>query len=98
MERLFGLFLLHWMATRVSGQHAMDSFINDLVTTFQLSSPTIIYENEDEIPEICYDSQWVLCLPSIQHEIDMNELPDDPESYRESQNDGMHVKYNLLLP
>ena len=74
------------MGTRVNGQEAMDFFINDLVATFQLASPTILYDNE--IPEICYDSQWVLCLSSNLHERDLKEIQDNIKSYRESENDG----------
>ena len=82
MGRLFDLFLLLWMSSRVNGQEAMDAFINDLVATFQLRSPTILYDNDDEIPEICYNtSRWAHCLSSS-----------DPEvlsANRESENEGM---------
>ena len=85
MDWHLNLFLLIWMGSRVNGEEAMDVFINDLVATFQLTSPTILYDNDDEIPEICYASQWVLCLSSNQHE---SEFPDNPESYRDCiQND-----------
>lgn len=56
------------MDLRVNGQRTMDFFLNDLVSTFQLTSPTIIYDEEDEIPEICYASQWILCLTVNQPE------------------------------
>ena len=79
------------MDLRVNGQEEMDVFINDLVATFQLTSPTILYDNDDEIPEICYESQWVLCLSSSQHERDLKELQDNPKSNRESENDGIHI-------
>ena len=79
------------MGTRVSGQETMDVFINDLVATFQLASPTILYDNDDEIPEICYEAQWVLCLSSSQHERDLKELQDNPKSNRESGNEGVHI-------
>ena len=64
MERLLDLFLLLWRATGVNGQGTMDIFINDLVATFQLTSPTILYD--EEVPETCYTSQWVLCLSTNQ--------------------------------
>ena len=88
MERLLGIFLLLWMGLKVNGQEQMDVFINDLIVTFQLNSPTILYDNDDEIPEICYASQWVLCLSSNQHERDIKELSDKPGSNRKSKNDG----------
>ena len=56
------------MESRVNGQEAMDFFINDLVATFQLTSPTILYNNNDDMPDICFDSPWVLCLSIVQKE------------------------------
>ena len=74
MGRLFGLFLLLWMDLGVNGQETMDIFIHDLVVTFKLASPTIIYDSDEGVPEICYTSQWILCLSSKQHESDQNEM------------------------
>ena len=74
-----------------NGEETMDAFINDLVATFNLTSPTIIFDNEDDIPEICYASHWVLCLPSKQHERDLKELADNIGSSRELKSDGMHI-------
>ena len=73
MGILYCIFLLLWMDTMVNGQEAIDFFINDLVATLQLTSPTILY-NDDEMPHICFDSPWVLCLS-----IDRKELahPDE---------------------
>ena len=92
MSRLFGLSFYLWIGSRVNGQETIDIFLNDLVDTFKLTSPTILYENDDEIPEICYASQWVLCLSSKQHESDLKENTDNPESYRESGNDGKRIQ------
>ena len=69
----------------------MNPFIFDLVSTFQLTSPTILYDNDAEIPEICYDSQWVLCLSSNEHERGLNKIPNNPESHMESKNDGRNI-------
>ena len=61
-NRLVGLFLLLWMALTVSGEEElMNRFSQDLISTFQLTSPTVIYDS-DEAPEICYADQSVLCL------------------------------------
>ena len=99
MERLFNLFLVLWMGMSVSasGQETMDVFIYDLVSTFQLTSPTILFDNDDEIPEICYDSQWVLCLSSNQHERDLKVLSDYRESNRESEGIGVHMKCSFFI-
>ena len=91
MVRLFSLFVLLWMGSRAHGQEKMNVFIKDLVATFQLSSPTIIYDNDDEIPEICFDSQWALCLSSNEHEMDLKKTQYNPESYGESENNGTKI-------
>ena len=50
---LFGLFL------GVNGDDMLNSFIIDIISTFKLTSPTIIYHGE--ALEICM-THWVLCL------------------------------------
>ena len=61
---IFGLILLLWMALEsVNGEKIPDRFLRDLIATFQLAMPTIVYDT-DEPPEICYTDQWVLCLSS----------------------------------
>ena len=72
--RLSGLFLLLWMGLRVNGEETMSLFIEDVLSTFKLKAPTIIYDG-DEPPEICYTKWWVLCLP--------NEFGNDPGSDKE---------------
>ena len=37
-----------------------EKFISNLIGTFQLTSPTLIYH--EEAPEICFTSTWILCL------------------------------------
>ena len=39
-------------------------FLLDIITTFRLTSPTIVYNEDEEAPDICYSAQWVLCLHS----------------------------------
>ena len=64
IRRLLGLFLLLWMVIkRANGEETISSFIRDIMTTFKLNSPTIIYDS-DEAPDICFTDQWVLCLSS----------------------------------
>ena len=59
---LVGVFLLLWMALTVSGEAGQKNrFIRDLISTFHLTSPTVLYDG-DEAPEICYADQRVLCL------------------------------------
>ena len=62
------LFLLLWMALSVSGEEElMNNFVQDIISTFNLTSPTILYDS-DEAPEICYAGQRVLCLLITENE------------------------------
>ena len=64
LGRLFSLVLLLMMALEsVNGEEHIDSFLRDLIVTFQLKSPTIVFDT-DQPPEICFTDQWVLCLSS----------------------------------
>ena len=49
--------------TRISEEERTSNFIRDVMATFKLRSPTLVYEG-DEAPEICYEDQWVLCMSS----------------------------------
>ena len=72
-QGLLGLFLLLWMVLRVDGEDNMSNFIRDVISTFQLTLPTIVYDADEEAPDICYTDQWVLCLPSRQPDCDKEE-------------------------
>ena len=39
-------------------------FLKDIISTFKLLSPTIIYE--EVAPDVCMTENWVLCLPNFQ--------------------------------
>ena len=61
------LLLLTWFAsinhTNAEGIEAtgtLEKFIGNLIDTFQLTSPTLIYH--EEAPEICFTWTWILCL------------------------------------
>ena len=70
-ERLVGLFLLLWMTATVSGQQdLLNNFVHDLISTFNLTLPTILYDS-DEPPQICYENtpkRRVLCLQVTEEE------------------------------
>ena len=92
MRKLFSLILLLWMDLRVNGQDKiMNIFIKDLIATFKFTSPTILYDSDEGLPEICHTSQWVLCLSSDQHERDLKVLQDKPENHRDLENNGMQI-------
>ena len=42
-----------------------------MMATFCLSSTTIVYDG-DEVPDICYTDQWVLCISSQVEKSDQN--------------------------
>ena len=68
-RRLVGLFLLLWMTATVSGQEdLMNQFVHDIISTFNLTLPTILYDS-DEPPQICYENtpeRRVLCLQATE--------------------------------
>ena len=95
--RLRCLLLLIWMDLSVSGDKDISSFIRDIMATFGLASPTIVYNKDETAPEICYTEQWVLCLhpglPSWYSEDVPKQLAN--ESDKEQPNDGTHIlKFN----
>ena len=70
-RRLIGLFLLLWMTATVSGQDGlMNNFVNDIISTFNLTLPTVLYDS-NEPPQICYENtpqRRVLCLQVTEEE------------------------------
>ena len=68
--RQAGLLLL-LMNCMVNAEDTISSFIRDMMNTFHLSSPTIVYDG-DEVPDICYTDQWVLCISSQVEKSDQN--------------------------
>ena len=58
---LLGLVFLLWMFPSVKGNNIADTFVGDILLTFGLISPTIVYKGE-EAPEICMTHSWALCL------------------------------------
>ena len=81
--------------TSVNGEEKIDVFLRDIIDTFQMTSPTIVYDSDEEAPEICYTDEWVLCLhpgmPSWYPEDDQKKLENDPESDEELENDGRYL-------
>ena len=99
--RLLGLFLLlgtefEW----VCGKEVISSFMEDVMATFRLKSPTIVYDS-DEAPELCYRKTWVLCLSSRdkERERDPQSLVEDNSKSDEPTNkEGRDkVNHNLML-
>ena len=59
-----GLVFLLYMFQYVSGDKWDNAFLNEILSTFKLTAPTILYDSQqsDKIPEICRNHQWALCL------------------------------------
>ena len=47
------------------GEDNTNLFLQDIITTFRLTSPTIVYNKHEEAPDICYSAEWVLCLQDL---------------------------------
>ena len=82
----------------------MSLFIEDVLSTFKLKAPTIIYDG-DEPPVICYTKWWVLCLPnefgndlgSVEEDSENNK--EDSEMNKDSEKDnGGKLLQNILVP
>ena len=54
------LFFLWMLPNVMKCDNNMNGFISDLILTFRLISPTIIYHGD--APELCFTTPWVLCL------------------------------------
>ena len=54
--------LLFGAYTRCDGldSEQFEAFIGGIIATWQLRSPTIIFE--DDLPRMCMNQQWLLCL------------------------------------
>ena len=74
------IFFLVLMDLGAKGEDNINVFIEDIITTFSLTSPTIVY-NSEEAPDICHKAQWVLCLhpgmPSWYPEDDTKKLANE---------------------
>ena len=58
---LLGLAFTVCMFQCVNGNDSLNAFTSDVISTFGLISPTIVYDS-DEAPKICMTRKWVLCL------------------------------------
>ena len=65
MKAVYGfLSCIVLMGLRAKGENNANVFLQDIITTFKLTSPTIVYNKEEEAPDICHSAKWVLCLHS----------------------------------
>ena len=65
MKAVYGfLSCIVFMGLRAGGENNVNVFLQDIITTFKLTSPTIVYNKDEETPDICHSAKWVLCLHS----------------------------------
>ena len=65
MKAVYGfLSCIVFMGLRARGENNANGFLQDIITTFRLTSPTIFYNKDEEAPDICHSAEWVLCLHS----------------------------------
>ena len=62
--RILWLTVVLLVDIRVNGEETISNLIKDIMTTFRLTSPTIVYNGDESAPEVCHTDQWVLCLPA----------------------------------
>ena len=53
-----------------NGEETFSTFIEDIMATFQLNFPTIIYGDE-EAPGICFSDHWTHCLSTDEYAKDI---------------------------
>ena len=84
MELCF-LFWLFSIAHGFEKTEVLDKFVEDLIDTWQIRSPTIIYQ--DDLPELCRKRDWILCLSNAW---DMSELAQHMvDIYSQTKHDGL---------
>ena len=60
------VLFLSILTASVSGKPEEDQFIEDLIRSYKLTAPTVILS--DELPDLCFDINLVLCLSTSQHD------------------------------
>ena len=65
MKAVYGfLSCIVFVGFGARGENNANGFLQDIITTFRLTSPTILYNKDEEAPDICHSAEWVLCLHS----------------------------------
>ena len=67
MKVVFGFLscmVLMGLSSGISGEKIANMFLQDIITTFRLTSAIIVYNKDEEAPDVCYSAEWVLCLHS----------------------------------
>ena len=67
MKAVYGFLscmVLMGLRAEAMGENNANTFLQDIITTFRLTSPTIVYNEDEEAPNVCHSAKWSLCLPS----------------------------------
>ena len=65
MKAVYGfLSCIVFLGLRARGENNANVFLQDIITTFKLKLPTIVYNKDEEAPDVCKSIKWVLCLHS----------------------------------
>ena len=77
---------LAFMLQGVDCNDLLDAFVGDIISSFGLISPTLVYAS-DEAPDICRTHIWILCL---NQDDEQNELAEHIEMlYKRRKQDGI---------
>ena len=57
---MLGFFLCWMLPIVVLSDDVLNGFIKDIISTFKLQSPTLVYHGQ--APELCFTHHWVLCM------------------------------------
>ena len=85
-KAILGLTFMLLTCQAVNCDELLDAFIGDIISSFGLISPTLVYAS-DEAPDICRTYIWVLCLNQgdDQHELEEHIVM----LYKKRKQDGM---------
>ena len=72
MKMLLFIALMYSLCSKGNGSELSENFIKDILSTWRLTSPTLIYQ--EVLPDLCKTSHLVLCVENNKE--DMDELTD----------------------
>ena len=59
---MLSLVFLLWMGQEANGEDTLNNFLKDMISKFRLTSPTIVYNSDEDAPDICNKEKWVSCV------------------------------------
>ena len=82
MGKFFNLCLLlgNFAVSQATDLGKVEFFMEDILTTWQLRSPTLIVK--DDIPKTCMTNQWLLCLTNDKDDSELSNHLDSIHHHR----------------